>query len=178
MVEQEAMRRRSVAFAMMKEVPLGIPGRIFGSPMPFSRYDPEGWLLEEFRKAGIELVVVLAEHEECLQKSGRDLIELYEREGFDVIHVPTPDFSVPEDEDVEYALAAVEAALRQGLNVAVHCGAGVGRTGLFLALLACRILGLNAEDALRWVRRHYLPQAVEVGEQKLFLKRFCSRRSS
>lgn len=172
------MRGKSVAITIMKEVPLGLPGRIFGSPMPFSRYDPEGRLLEEFREEGVKLVVVLVEREECLQKSGRDLIELYEREGFDVIHVPTPDFGVPEDENAEQALAAVEAALRAGKSVAVHCGAGVGRTGLFLALLACRVLGLSAEEALRWVRRHYLPQAVEVGEQKLFLKRFCSRRSS
>ncbi|MDI6890887.1 MAG: protein-tyrosine phosphatase family protein [Thermodesulfovibrionales bacterium] len=46
----------------------------------------------------------------------------------------------------------------------IHCSAGVGRTGLFAACLAKRILGLSGEDAVRWVRR-FIPMAVETNEQ-------------
>jgi len=40
----------------------------------------------------------------------------------------------------------------------------VGRTGLFAACLARRVLGLSGEDAIRWVRR-FIPEAVETSEQ-------------
>ncbi|HRC45223.1 MAG TPA: hypothetical protein PLT27_14315 [Nitrospira sp.] len=41
--------------------PLNLPGRVYGSAMPFGLYDPEGRLLPEFRAASIHGVVLLAE---------------------------------------------------------------------------------------------------------------------
>ena len=42
------------------EFPLGLRGRIFGSPMPFGDYDKGGELFHEFKRQGISVVVVLA----------------------------------------------------------------------------------------------------------------------
>jgi protein-tyrosine phosphatase len=53
-----------------------------------------------------------------------------------------------------------EVAVRQRLT----CGRD-GRTGLFIASLAKRMLGLAGEEALQWVR-HYIPRAVETPEQQ------------
>ena len=47
----------------------------------------------------------------------------------------------------------------------IHCSDWVGRTGLFVACLTRRILGLSGEDAIRWVRR-FIPGAVETPEQR------------
>ena len=49
------------------------------------------------------------------------------------------------------------------------CSAGIGRTGLFMAYLAKRCLGLSGAEALQWVR-HFIPRAVETpAQQRLVL---------
>ena len=40
---------------LLTELPLGLPGRIFGGPMPFGDYDPEGEVLSEFRQKEISV---------------------------------------------------------------------------------------------------------------------------
>ena len=47
----------------------------------------------------------------------------------------------------------------------IHCSAGIGRTGLFIAYLAKQCLSLSGHEALQWVRR-YIPRAVETPEQQ------------
>ena len=51
----------------------------------------------------------------------------------------------------------------------VHCLAGVGRTGMFLASLAKLGMGYSSEDAVRWVRE-YIPGAIEIPEQEQLVK--------
>jgi hypothetical protein len=58
------------------EFPLGLPGSVFGSPMPFGLYDMDGELFPELKRQKISVVVVLAEDEEYLEQSQRDLREL------------------------------------------------------------------------------------------------------
>jgi len=50
----------------------------------------------------------------------------------------------------------------------MHCSAGIGRTGLFLAYLAKQVLVLSGAEALAWVR-YYIPRAVETPEQQRLL---------
>ncbi len=147
------------------EFPLKLPGRIFGSPMPFSIYDPEGESLRRFKREGVSVVVVLTEEEEYLLRARRDLKSIYREEGFQVIEVPAPDFDVPSKVDLLNAVNKVIELARAGRNVAVHCHAGIGRTGMFAAFLAKRVLGLTGEEAVRWIRR-FIPGAVEAEVQR------------
>jgi protein-tyrosine phosphatase len=149
----------------LTKLPLPLPGHIFGSPMPFGDYDPEGKAFLKFKEQKISLIVLLAEEEECLRKAGRNLKTLYIKEGFQVIHIPIPDFNVPSKEDLEQAVQITVEQARAGCHVAIHCHAGIGRTGLFAAYLAKNVLGLSGEEAIRWVRK-YIPGAVETREQK------------
>ncbi len=153
---------------LLRELPLGLGGRIFGGPMPYGDYDPKGEALEEFRQKGISAIVLLAEEEECLRKTGRNLQFFYIREGYQVIYLPTPDFDVPPREDLESALVMAIRQARAGRNIVIHCHAGLGRTGLFAAFLAKKVLGLSGEEAFHWVRR-YIPGALETEEQREFV---------
>ncbi|MBI5166672.1 MAG: dual specificity protein phosphatase family protein, partial [candidate division NC10 bacterium] len=110
-------------------------------------------------------IVLLAEDEECLRKAGRNLRTLYIQEGFKVVHLPIPDFGVPSKEDLEHVVKITVEHARAGRNIAIHCSAGIGRTGLFAAYLAKQVLGLSGEEAINWIRQ-YIPRAVETCEQR------------
>lgn len=149
----------------LTELPFGLAGYIFRSPMPFGTYDPCEEVFNEYIQNRISVIVPLAEDEECLKKAGRNLRLLYEEEDFKVIHLPIPDFGVPSNGDCVRAVNAVIAHAQTGRNIAIHCSAGIGRTGLFVSLLAKQVLGFSGEEAIAWVRQ-YIPGAVETAEQR------------
>ena len=74
-------------------------------------------------------------------------------------HFPLPDMSAPDMGFIERFVGVLQHELDQGHKVAVHCGAGLGRTG---TLLACYFVneGLSADEAIERVRE-IRPGSVE-----------------
>lgn len=134
--------------------PLNLPGQVYGSAMPFGLYDPEGTLLPEFRAAAIHGVVLLAEPDECREKTGRDLLAIYRDEGLTVLPLPIPNYGIPVDGRLTDVLRQAQEQAAQGRNLLIHCSAGLGRTALFATLLARSVLGLSGPDALAWLGHH------------------------
>ena len=148
----------------LTELPFGFPGRIFRSPMPFGPYDLHGEVYDRFCEEQIAVIVLLASDEECLHTTGCNLRALYLKAGFQVLYLPIPDFGVPTKDDLEQAVQDTIAYAQAGHHIVIHCSAGIGRTGLFMAYLAKRCLGLSGAEALQWVRC-FIPHAVETPEQ-------------
>ncbi len=136
--------------------------------MPFSVYDPQGDSLLEFKREKGSVIVLLAEEAECIERAGQNLKSLYLKEGFQVIHLPIPDFSVPSREDIDEAIKKTVEHTQARQNVVIHCHAGLGRTGIFVAYLAKHVLGLSSEGAILWTRK-YIPHALETYEQIKFI---------
>jgi protein-tyrosine phosphatase len=148
----------------LTELPFGFPGHVFRSPMPFGPYDLHGEIYDRFCEEQIAVIVLLASDEECLHKTGCHLRALYLKEGFQVLYLPIPDFGVPTKDDLEQAVQHTIAYAQAGHHIVMHCSAGIGRTGLFAAHLAKRVLGVAGTEALSWVRR-FIPHAVETEQQ-------------
>jgi hypothetical protein len=96
---------------------------------------------------------------------------------FDV-HLPIQDFSIPRASDkgaVDAALKATISAMLKGRRpggtpVYVGCMGGIGRTGLFLALLDKVLAGDG--DPIANVRGAYMRHAVETPDQIDYVKNF------
>lgn len=147
------------------ELPFNQPGKIYASPMPFGPSDYRDEILDMYVRLNVEVVVMLADDRECLERSGRDLRNLYRDTGLEVIYLPTPDFATPARDDLQEALEEAFRKIHAGKNLAIHCNAGIGRTGMFAASLAKKTMGLSGEEAIAWVRK-YIHSAVEVPEQR------------
>ncbi len=156
----------------MTFLPYGLPGAVYRSPMPFSPYyDRDQTLLADYQAAGVQRVVVLSSWDEASYLTGRDLRADYENSGLEMVYVPMPDFGVPDEEALREALREVLAAAQAGEVIAIHCHAGIGRTGLFAACLTKVVLGLEGEAAVDWVRES-VPTAVESQAQYRFIDQF------
>lgn len=93
--------------------------------------------------------------------------------GLLVVNVPVPDMEPPTDRQLDYLLETIRKANASGMAVAVHCGAGLGRTGTVLAAYFVA-RGLAPGDAVEKVRE-LRPGSVETTEQERAVERFAGR---
>ncbi len=107
------------------------------------------------RSEGIEVLLSLTE-----DPPRRDWLE---EAGLLLFHVPVEDMEPPTEEQLERCVSAIQKANAHQMGVAVHCGAGLGRTGV---ILACYFVdkGLSAANAIARVRR-LRPGSIETKQQ-------------
>jgi protein-tyrosine phosphatase len=89
-----------------------------------------------------------------------------------------PDFGVPRNRDAAAAqIRSAFARAQAGERVEVGCAGGLGRTGTVLASMAV-LAGVQAAEAVQWVRANYDARAVETQEQEEFVAWFGASASS
>ncbi|KAJ3246981.1 hypothetical protein HDU78_005632 [Chytriomyces hyalinus] len=94
-----------------------------------------------------------------------------------VIRIPIIEGSCPERlDDVVDVIDAIDAQLRQGVNVLIHCRGGVGRAGLIACcLLLKKKFVANAERAIQFVRIRRSLKAIETMRQEDFITAYEQR---
>ena len=91
-----------------------------------------------------------------------------------LFHVPMIDMEAPTTEQLDRCISAIRRAHEQHMGVAVHCGAGLGRTGV---VIACYFVdqGLTPADAVARIRR-LRPGSIETEEQVESVSEFFLHR--
>ncbi|XP_067684321.1 protein tyrosine phosphatase domain-containing protein 1-like [Haliotis asinina] len=147
-----------------------VTDKILAMARPTNMAIKEKKLLDAFENAGIKTVINLqmpGEHASCgegLDKSGfsYDPQQLMER-GIFFYNFGWNDYGVASMSTLLDIAKVMQFALSEG-KIAVHCHAGLGRTGL---MIACYLVFTNRElssDAVQYVRSRR-PNSIQTGEQ-------------
>jgi atypical dual specificity phosphatase len=123
--------------------------------------------LEWLRRQGIDLLISLTEDPPS--------IRWVNEAGLLLVHVPVVDLEAPTAVQIDRCITSIAKAQEKNMGVAVHCAAGLGRTGV---VLACYFVtkGLSPDDAIARVRR-MRPGSIETEEQSEAVREFAQRRS-
>jgi atypical dual specificity phosphatase len=119
------------------------------------------------RQQGIELLLSLTE-----DAPRRDWVN---DAGLLLFHVPMVDMEAPAQEDLDRCVSAIARAHERQMGVAVHCGAGLGRTGVVLACWLATT-GLSASNAIARVRR-LRAGSIETDDQETAVEEFARRQA-
>ena len=125
------------------------------------------WLEGDFRfykDSGINLIVSLLEEFEAYELGLQDEKEIAERHGIAFLSFPIADWGVPESfTRFQEFISLLHEQIQNGAHAAVHCRAGIGRSGLVAASVLV-LEGFTPEQAfarVSEVRRCPVPHTEE-----------------
>jgi atypical dual specificity phosphatase len=122
--------------------------------------------LQWLRQQGIEILISLTEDPPRRQ--------WVNEAGLMLVHVPVVDMEPPSQDDLVKSVEVIKRAHERQMGVAVHCGAGLGRTGV---VLACYFVtkDMSAKNAIARVRR-LRPGSIETAGQEEAVSEFARGR--
>ncbi len=144
-----------------------LPGQLAGVPRPGLLREADDDL-RDLASLGITTLVCL--EEEALAS------ELLAGFGLSALHAPITDMRAPTLELAASLCRALDQRIASGERIAVHCLAGLGRTGTVLAtyLVHRGATALEAIDRVRSLR----PLSIQTEEQAQFVARYEASRAS
>jgi atypical dual specificity phosphatase len=139
-----------------------VPDMIAGCPMP-GVSAPMGYDLDLLANIGITVLITLTEE------------DIYQTElaaaGLSNVHLPIYDREAPSLSQMHMLLLKMQKLIAEGEVLAVHCLAGLGRTGTVLAAWMIKEGGLSSEEAIRRLRL-INPGFIQSAVQETFLAEF------
>jgi protein-tyrosine phosphatase len=149
------------------------PARLALMPRPRGGDDLEAEV-QAWRQADVDLVVSLLEPSEVRELDLHAEASLCAQYGIRFVSFPIRDRGVPSEREASALLAQVHEALVQGQAVAVHCRAGIGRTGLVAGCLL-HMLGTPEADLFHVLSRTRGVAVPDTNEQIEWVHRFVRR---
>lgn len=138
-----------------------VEGKLAGMPRPGDGESLDADL-EWLSRKGIRLLFTLTESPLSADRlAAHDIAS---------VHLPVRDFTPPTVEQLHQFVEETRVANANGKAVGVHCRAGIGRTGTFLAAWLVAD-GFSPVEAIRRIRR-LRPGSIETPEQEDVIHEF------
>ena len=134
----------------MYAVPLPIEGQLWIMPRPASMGLEAQ--IQAYKDAGVDHIVSMLTADEASQLGLAQEGRLCTALGMQFTQHPIKDFHLPEPQPFAELIADLVASVTDGNHTAVHCRAGIGRSGM----VSCAVLvalGASAEEAINNVSR-------------------------
>lgn len=143
-----------------------IKGKLAGTPLPGVVYDEE-YDIKSLNRVEITHLITLTQSPPKELAVNHELLRAY---GIGNTQFPIPDMGAPTTEQAIAICRTIDSLLADGEKVAVHCKAGMGRTGTIL----CTYLIWKGEDAISALEkaRNIEPRWVQSDVQVAFLEAF------
>lgn len=160
----------------MREVqlPNAAWGKIYLHSMPGLWEEDLDTFAQDLAKRHVECIVCLAPRHEIEKMSPKYHEAIVSGSlPVPVLEFGIPDFGIPEDADSFASLVQrICEYVEGGKNVLIHCGGGIGRTGM-VAQCVLLALGLSKEEAATTVKQ--AASHPETEDQKRFVEAFQQR---
>ncbi len=140
-----------------------IPGKLAGLAHPRS-IRPDSIWIDFLLKNQVHALVNLTEYSYSQEVDSQ----------IEFLDYPVPDFGVISLEQMD-SIYEKYKSMEPEKAMAVHCLAGRGRTGMVLACIAARELGMKPLDAIFFIR-HLRYGSIETGEQEEFVEEWVYTR--
>lgn len=135
-----------------------IDGKLAGSGIPTSREEFE-WITAQ----GVSAVVTMTENalpQEWLRDAAADYL-----------HVPTPDLTAPDMDEIDSAVEFIRDRISEKRPVMVHCAAGMGRAGTILACYHVKYMDCSGSEAVKRIREAR-PGSIQSDVQEIAISMY------
>jgi protein-tyrosine phosphatase len=122
--------------------------------------------LPTLRAAGVDILVCALTDEDFADAGLTDEPRAAIAAGLEFVHLPIPDWTVPDREQILPTLRDLAARLDAGAGIVAHCWAGIGRSSLLAASIMV-LRGLEPDDAwarISKARGHQVPDTEQQRE--------------
>lgn len=142
-------------------LPCPVQGKLWIMPCPSA-----GAAFDQLAALGITHVLSLLPDEEAAMLGMGQELDLCAAQGIGFVQYPIVDFGLPDVDDFRKLIARIVVLLQAGESLAVHCRAGIGRSGM---VAACTLVALGlgpnqARLAVSAARGINIPDTVEQTE--------------
>ena len=125
--------------------------------------------IASLKEQGVDVLLCLLEEKEIEKLQLQEEQKLALEAGIEYHHFPIADFTLPQSADRTNALIAqLQQDLEAGLNIAIHCHGGIGRSTLIAGSVLIS-LGFTAQQALEMISEKRGVPVPDTEEQKQWL---------
>ncbi|MEX0368759.1 MAG: dual specificity protein phosphatase family protein [Ruegeria sp.] len=143
------------------------PGQLFIMPKPSGE-----WLEDDVRhyhSMGVDVVISMLEDTEATELSLQDEGRVCLSNNMEFLNFPIPDRGLPDKKNFTELVALVRSRLSQNKSVAIHCRAGIGRSGMLVCCALSKFVG-SPSAAIQLVSCARGVEVPDTAEQREFIE--------